>query len=228
MNIARLCSFVSLITLLSVGVAWASDVATFENLGFSSDGKYFAFGQYGALSNGRKIYSQIGIVNVKSNEYIPKGTFSSQYSFVKTASQSPLAALLLLYQKALPKIHSAGINHLSQGQAIYIRLLSGTAAPGGSTINLPIKINSPQNNYVMSLMQNSGPSGAAFSISIAKIVGSTTSKYSTGSSTFYRKGVSHYSIYQVILSPNKKQLAIIVEKQLDDGSARYMVETVHS
>ncbi len=55
---------------------YAGDIANFVNIGFSSDGSRFVFGQHGSTDGEYRAYADIYCVDVPTNRFIPGGTFS--------------------------------------------------------------------------------------------------------------------------------------------------------
>lgn len=55
---------------VSAGPAWAGDAAARHLIGFSPDGTYFAFEQYGQLDAGASAsgYSEIDIIDIGTDE----------------------------------------------------------------------------------------------------------------------------------------------------------------
>lgn len=50
--------------------AFAGDAASFKNLGFSADGKYFAFAQYGVADGSGFAYANVSVVDVAKNSLV--------------------------------------------------------------------------------------------------------------------------------------------------------------
>ena len=59
--------------------AFAGDVAVFEDIGFSKDGKTYFFGEYGKTDKKFIPYGEIYGVDVAKNEYIPGKVFNYIY-----------------------------------------------------------------------------------------------------------------------------------------------------
>jgi predicted secreted protein len=53
--------------------AYAGDAAVFQNLGFSPEGKYFMFAQYGVSEGSSLPYAEIYTVDVARNRFVPGG-----------------------------------------------------------------------------------------------------------------------------------------------------------
>ena len=62
----------TLITLLALfsASAFAGDASTYQSLGFSDDGKYFAFVQYGIQDGSGFPYANAGVIDVAKNAFV--------------------------------------------------------------------------------------------------------------------------------------------------------------
>ncbi len=69
-----LCICVFFMLGLSV---FAGDVAQFVDLGFSPDGRYYMFGQYGVTDKTWQGYAEIYTVDMDKNAFVPAGVFKS-------------------------------------------------------------------------------------------------------------------------------------------------------
>ena len=49
---------------------FAGDAAVFDDIGFSSDGKYYLFGQYGKTDKTYKAWAEIYTVDVAKNDFV--------------------------------------------------------------------------------------------------------------------------------------------------------------
>ena len=76
--------------ILLVGVALlfsamalsAGDVATFVDKGFSEDGKYYVFGQYGKTDKKFQGWAELYQVDIAANDYTDNGVFKTKPSAV--------------------------------------------------------------------------------------------------------------------------------------------------
>ena len=55
---------------------WAGDTAAFVDLGFSPDGRTYAFAQYGVQSGTLKPWAELFVVDVARNEFVSGGRLS--------------------------------------------------------------------------------------------------------------------------------------------------------
>ena len=210
--------------LLAATVASAGDVAQFVNLGFSRDGKYFMFGQFGVAEKDSSPWADTFIVDVPSNVFATKGT----QSFAGTQPVDPgangLGALLNALAVSLPRTKQLRIDHLATGRLLYI-LLDGAPAADA----LEFRDFQTGRSYRIALTQVAGANGASFSIAATVMEKDGTSRsFTAGSPSYARKGVKAYHIKQIILDPDGVSLVFVVQREEQDShgsNIRYMVET---
>ena len=90
-----LCFILILSMCLSV---FAGDVAEYTDLGFSPDGKYFVFAQYGVTDKDFEPYAEIYTVDVAKNDFVKNAVVKSLPGKVKSV-KSGLAVFEELYNK---------------------------------------------------------------------------------------------------------------------------------
>jgi predicted secreted protein len=64
-----------LFTVLSKSIAWAGDYASRHVIGFSPDGRYFAFEQYGVQDGSGFPYSEIFVIDTETDNWVPESPF---------------------------------------------------------------------------------------------------------------------------------------------------------
>ncbi|MDR0313486.1 MAG: DUF2259 domain-containing protein, partial [Treponema sp.] len=67
-----LWAFLAIIVSGAVSL-WAGDVATFVDLGFSPDGRTYAFAQYGVQSGTLIPWAELFVVDVPQNSFVSNG-----------------------------------------------------------------------------------------------------------------------------------------------------------
>lgn len=224
----RLYLFVICI-IISVAYLPAGDSATFVNLGFSDDSRYFAFAQYGISAEEMKPYADIYLVDVIKNTFVTDGRFSRTYDTDIEAGQDGLGALLngVTEKAALFRKHT--IDFLSSGRLVYI-LIDG-AQPKET---LEFRDFEKEKKFLVNLRQEKFGSGddvsSSFYISLTVTeAGGRSREYTIGLPNYRRPGVLRYRIHKVYFSPDETSLVFVVEKEtVDSGGVniRYMVETV--
>lgn len=222
--------------ILGLSGLWAGDVASFVDGGFSADGKYYVFGQYGKTDKQFQGWAEIYQVDIEKNDYVDKGVFKTNPSAV-TANKNgkdvyeALEAKNYFYLKDL-KCEKANADHV-----LYI--LEDVNKKGtdeivftdfrGSEIEKP-------NTYHVQLIPTVNGAGknakSSFFIMLEKkdSEGNIIARQKVGSPDIVRKGITNYKIERIFCDKSESNLIFIVEKMLEDDkgiSIRYMVEAVH-
>ncbi len=206
----------------------ANDIAWFQNLGFSANGNYFMFGQYGISEENSKPYAESYIIDVGANKFIPGGAALSSHAGAALPGENGLGALFNLLHQQAGHIREYDIDHLLTGRLIYL-LVNGNEPK--SEINF--RDFNTENSYTIRLIQNfrgtADASEAAFHIVLTQQTSDGNERsYTIGLPDFFRKNVSRYAIKQVLLSPDERSVIIVIEKISDSSTGiqlRYMVET---
>ena len=213
-----------LLLLLVVGLGFAGDVATFENLGFNDGGRVFVFGQYGLRAEAAAPYAEIFAVDVPGNRFLANGVFTITSEAPLSLGQDGRGAFYAALIRAQPLLSREGVDHLQTGRPIYF-LADRNASPE----RLGFRDFNTQSRYDIVLRQSNRGSGdtvsAEFHIEMTRTVNSATRTYTIGRPGFFRDGVESYRITQVIVGPDEASIVIVVERRSPDGSIRYMVET---
>ena len=222
------------ITLIMVlfflgGVLFAGDIATYINLGFSDNSRYFMFGQYGVEENLSHPYAEIYTVNVSANDFTRNGVKKAVYSVQASPGQEGMGALLTLLEGSISLINTYGINHLKMGRLLYI-LLNGEEPKS----LLKFRDFNTNSNYTVHLIQaeysTSDTVQASFHLDVTITEKSgRTRNFIVGRPAYRRSNVKSYKIRQIFLSPDERSLVFLIEKEEKGTSGvniRYMVETV--
>ncbi|ORC34695.1 hypothetical protein B4O97_12185 [Marispirochaeta aestuarii] len=221
-----------ILLLLLVGLvvpSLAGDVATYVNLGFSVNSRYFLFGYYGIDDKTSNPYANMYLVDVHANEFVPEGRMRGIYPVEVSAGQDGSGALYTLFADNVETIKEYGIDHLRSGRIVYL-LING-AEPKS---HLEFRDFERNSSVSVDLVQKSEGSGktvrSAFHLNLKlKDANGKTRDYVVGLPDYYRSGVKRYRIKQVCYSPDESSLVFILEKEELDGEGsdiRYMVETV--
>jgi len=209
--------------------AFAGDVATFVNLGFSADSSHFMFGQYGADQASGKPYAEIYLVDTKKNVFVPQGSKRSVYEAKVEPGQDTSGALFALFAESAPLAKAKKIDHLAPGRLLYV-LLDGQDPPALLTFRDFKTETSYDISVVKSIAENKDGAISSFGLAItATERDGSVKRVTAGNPDLKRKGVRDYVIRRVIAAPDEKTLVLIIEKlvaEKGDSSVRYMVETV--
>jgi len=224
----RLPVLIVLFSMLTLSV-FAGDKAGFANLGFSPDGKYFFFGQYGFIPEKSMSYADLYMVDVKNNKFVPAGVFSGEYKGTLEPGQSPDGGLFSLMETAVPARKKYNIDYLKKGRPLYIRISDSEESIGV----LDFRDFETGARYTMELIQNikadadNNPVESSFYIEM-KYTGSGGLEvpFVIGHPDFLRKGIREYRIERVLTDPENKSIIIVLSKIDNDLNIRYMVETV--
>ena len=215
--------------LLAALAAWAGDVAQFDNLGFSSDGRYFMFGQHGILEKTSYPYAELYIVDVTANAFAAQGTKKVSYAKGVEPGSTGLGALLNALGDMAAQKRQYRIDHLVTGRMLYL-LVDGV----NPAATLEFRDFQAGTRYAVTLVQTPGTKdgqpAAAFSLKVT-VTGKDgkARDYTVGNAGFARAGVKTYRVKQVVLGPGGAALVFVIQKEEGDGTGvniRYMVETV--
>ena len=207
----------------------AGDIAMFVNLGFSGNSKYFMFGQYGIKEKESVAFSDLFLIDVPQNTFVPNGSLSGSYKIDLQPGQDGSGALYTLLTANAELGRKYGIDHLKQGRFLYIFV---NGEPPKSQLEFRDFITGK--TYRVNLIQSTQGSGTNISssfyiqLSIIEKDGGIKA-YTVGHPKFMRDKVKQYRIKQVVLAPDGSSLIFVVEKETIDGEGtniRYMVETV--
>lgn len=218
---------------LCAGSLYAGDVASFVDMGFSDDGRYYLFGEYGKTDKKFQGYAEIYQVDIAANDYVDGGVFKIKPTAV-TADKNgqevfeALEAKSYYYLKNF-KFEKANIDHV-----LYI--LDDVNKTGtdeivfkdfrGSNIDAP-------DTYNIRLIPTVTGSGknvkSSFYITVVKkdAEGNKLSEMKVGTPSVVRKGVSNYKIERIFCDNEEKNLIFVIEKMIEDDtgtSIRYMIE----
>jgi len=223
--------FVAILAVLSAG-GYAGDVAIFQNLGFSNDGRYFQFGQYGVDSQTQAPYAQIFTVEVPRNTFVPNSAFRGTFPGGASLGDDGRKALLALMDQAATTRRRLGVDAVRLGRPIFFRV-NGDNAEGKNVTFIDYQTS---RDYSLKLTQTVTPSGSTVQSSfyidlvIKTEAGQTVHTSRIGTPSIQRRGVTDYRIHQVILGPTEREIVVIVERlergtTPDDVNIRYMAET---
>jgi predicted secreted protein len=212
---------------------WAGDMATFVDLGFSSDGKTYLFGQYGIQAKTLRPWADLYLVDVPKNDFVSGGRISYIHDAPVTAGQDGSGALYRLISRNAALTERYGINFLLQGQVLYISAEEKDADASGEFIEF--RDFEQGISYTASLIPSTEGSGASlassFYISMERTARDGSKKsYTVGNPRVKRSLISSYHIRKVIVPPGNGSIIFVVEmrKQGDTGGRdiRYMVEAL--
>jgi len=217
--------------LCTAGI-FAGDVSVFVDKGFTADGKYYVFGQYGKTDKTYQGWAEIYQVDIAANDYVDGGVFKTKPSAVTAGKNGQdvyeaLEAKSFYYFKDI-KTEKAPIDNV-----FYI--LDDVNKTGSDSIEFTDfrgEIGN-QNKYKIQLVPTIMGSGknvkSSFYIDVEKYDadGKKLTSWKVGTPSIVRKGVYNYKIERIFCDKDAKNLIFIVEKMLNDDTGinvRYMVE----
>ncbi|WP_191017838.1 DUF2259 domain-containing protein [Treponema zioleckii] len=214
--------------------SFAGDVAAFVDLGISSDGKTYIFGEYGRTDKKFQGYAEIYAVDIAKNDFIEGGIFRTLPS-AATASKNGKKVYDELYAKAGWWVKKYNCKPADASHLLYVG--DGTKS-GDNEIVFKDFENSTEDKayfYHVNMIKSVEGSGSnmhsSFYITFERKDedGNVLSKNIVGSPDIKRKGVSGYKVERIFSDKTGKNLVFVIEKTIEDStgtSIRYMVETI--
>lgn len=218
----------SLILAASGFSAFAGDVAVFDDIGFSADGKYYVFGQYGKTDKKFVPYSEIYTVDVAKNDFVPGKVYKLSAKSNKGGKE--------IHQENTAKNYTAmkglGCKPADAENILYIN--DEISKDSGISITFKSFEESTENKdwiYNVKVVPEYSGNKSSFYIDV-KIKdqdGNVIKSYKTGNPSIKRKNVTNYRIIRIFTDKSRKSVVFVVEKTIEDQagtSIRYMVETI--
>lgn len=223
-----------IIVLAASLCTFAGDAAAFVDVGISSDGKTYIFGEYGRTDNDFQGYAEIYTVDIAKNDFVSGGVFKIEPS-VATSSKSGKTVYDELLEKAGWAVRKYECKPALPENLLYIR--DERVNDGTEIVFKDFEGSSTEQSVFYHLKVNSCTEGSgtsirsSFSITLEKKneKGELISRNIVGNPSVKRKGVSSYKIDRVFSDKSGRNLVFIIEKQVKDKngtSIRYMVETI--
>lgn len=214
-------------------ILFAKDTASFVDEGFSVDGKYYVFGQYGNTDNSQG-YAEVYTIDIAANDYVDDGLF-----IVDASSQTKGKNGHTLYTD-LRKNNAKFFNNLSLEIVAINNVLYLNSGLKAATDKIVVKdfetsTKDTSETYTIQLNPwysgNTASSKSSFFITVEKgdATGATIGKQVIGNPDIKRTGVIEYEIEKIMKSPNGESFIFVIEKTMAtaEGTAtRYMVETL--
>lgn len=214
--------------------SFAGDSAVLVDNGFSADGNYYIFGQYGKIDKKFQGWAEIYTVDVLKNDYVDNEVYKikpSAVTFDKTGKE--------VYESLAGKnyllIKKYNCTQNSPNQILYIR--EEEKKSGTDEIEFKDFISSVSNDqayYRVKLVPSVFGEGidvkSSFYINLEKLnsKGNILACQKIGNPGITRKGVKNYKIERIVCDKTGKNLVFIVEKTMEDKTGiniRYMIET---
>ena len=219
--------------LFSCAVLSAGDVATFVDKGFSADGKYYVFGQYGRTDKKYQGWAEIFQVDIAKNDWVDGGVFKINPTAV-TADKAGVDVYQSLEGKNYYYLRNLNCKVANADQVLYI--LDDVNKTGTDEIVFTdfnnSTVDSPNTFHIQLIPTINGKGKSvksSFYIWVEKkdADGNTISKTKVGSPDVVRSGISNYKIERIMCDPSQTNFIFVIEKIQEDDtgiSIRYMVE----
>ncbi len=226
--------FISVLSILICCTALnAGDVATFVDKGFSEDGKYYVFGQYGRTDKKYQGWAEIYQVDIAKNDWVDGGVFRIKPTAV-TADKAGIDVYEALEGKNFYYIRDLKCTQANADHVLYI--LDDVNKTGTDEIVFTdfnnSTVDSPNTFHIQLVPTITGKGKnikSSFYISVEKkdAEGNTISKTTVGNPDIVRSGISNYKIERIMCDPAEVNFIFVIEKIQEDDtgiSIRYMVE----
>jgi predicted secreted protein len=223
--------WVLLAIAVSGAASWAGDMATYVDLGFSADGRTYAFCQYGVQSGTLRPWADLFVVDVPQNNFVSGGRVSFVHDRPIVAGQDGSGALYNIVSRNSALTTRYGVNFLNQGQPLFISLDEPTSPPAH---NIEFRDFDSGANFHATIITSIEGTGAnlvsSFHINLERTArdGSRRS-FVVGSPNVKRSQIVSYRMRKVLISPNNGSLIFIIEMKKQSGQdydIRFMVEAL--
>jgi predicted secreted protein len=211
------------------------DSATFQDLGFSQEGRYYNFAQYGVLTGTLRPWAELIVVDVTRNDYAPGGKFSSVGKESVRAGQDGSGTMRRLLNQNNRFRKRYGLDQTNPGQPLYISQDSEKTTDGRETIkfrDFNRKIDY-QANLIPITYGKGGSLKSSFYIELTQTGKNGNHKtWRVGTPELKRPQIHSYHIEKVLENPEGNSLIFVIRmKQQSDPRAdsyniRYMVEAL--
>lgn len=209
--------------VFTAAAVYAGDIANFVNLGFSSDGSKFAFGQYGLQDKTYRAYAEIYAVDVAANTFLPNGIFRTSPS-KQTEGKESKSTFLALQNRAQVPLSKWNISETRQGRILYAQTES---TEGNQTLFFRDFQTSDEYTVVLNTTQKS-KTESSFYLTVEKTKPNGTKvKKDVGRPDYVRSGVKNYAVKKILMDDSSRAIIFIIEKKeysAAGDSFRYMVE----
>ncbi|MDR1363445.1 MAG: DUF2259 domain-containing protein [Spirochaetaceae bacterium] len=217
-------------SLLFTGTLRAGDVASFVDLGFSQDGRIYMFAQYGVNEQTLRPWSELYIIDVERNDFVPDGRFSYKHDEPVALGQDGSAALLRIISYNTKTIQKYRSNFMHQGIPLFISL-EDVRNPEGQTVDFrDFERGMRYDAALKSIVYGGGAVSSSFYVIFNSYNRYDQKKiYRIGNPDVKRAGVTTYSIKKAIINPERTSMILVIEMTVlngDGADIRYMVEAL--
>ncbi|MBQ0040281.1 MAG: DUF2259 domain-containing protein [Treponema sp.] len=229
----RILTIAAAVVLMAASV-FAGDAASFDDIGFSADGRYYIFGTYGKTDKNYEPWAEIYTVDVAANEFVKNEVYRSKKGDV-SANASGKEAYDKLKSSTEWKFAKYNAKPTNANKLLYLRDYE-SKAPTDEIVfkDFEGSADGKEIFYYIKLVPTYEGSGkntkSKFYINVVRKDGddNVISSVKVGTPDFKRKGITGYQIDKIYTDASGKSLVFVVQKKLVDNtgtSIRYMVET---
>ncbi len=230
----RTIFLICIAALLAVSGAWAGDVATFVDLGFSADGGRYMFGQYGVEETTLKPWAEFYIVDVKQNDFVPDGVRKATYPAAPSAGQDGAGGFYKLLSENAALVAKHKIDSLRQGVPLYINL-DDEISPDAPMETIEFRHFDTGDSYkvvLSSFVEGTNETlKSSFYLSVERrLKDGTIKRYIVGTPSLKRSGILSYRVRRAFVAPEDGSFIFVVEMRkwsAKGADIRYMVEAFH-
>ena len=222
---------ISAILLICVSGLWAGDSAAFVDLGFSPDGRYYMFSQYGVLSPSLMPWAEIYVIDVQNNNFVQNGRVSYIHNSPIKAGQDGSGIFYKLLIDNSNLANSNRINFQNQGLPLYISR-NENPPERGETIDFRdfISLKTYKADLIPSITGSGQNIKSSFYINLeSRSQNGQVKNYTIGSPNITRPLIASYNIKRVFIDSQGNSLIFIIEmkRAAENGyDIRYMIEAL--
>ncbi|MCL2140041.1 MAG: DUF2259 domain-containing protein, partial [Treponema sp.] len=198
---------------LTISCLWAGDSANFIDLGFSSDGRYYMFAQYGVIAETLKPWTEMIVVDVEKNNYAPNGRVFYAHNQPINAGQEGSGLLYKAIAENSGLANRYKINFPSQGQPLYIAAAGDPAFDGKAIQFRDFAAGNAYEAYLSETIYGSNENGSSSFIIQLDIQynNGRSKKVTVGTPQIKRPLVFSNRICKVLVSPDGNSMIFVIE-----------------
>lgn len=211
----------------------AGDAAVLVDNGFSSDGNYYIFGQYGRTDKKFQSWAEIFTVDVVRNDYVDNEFYRVKPSAL-TSKKTGKEVYDSLLEKASATTEKYKCTPCKADQILYIREEEKKSGTDEIVFkDFTSSVSDDQAMYHVQLVPQIDGEGlevrSSFYINVEKqdADGKVLASQKVGTLSIVRKGVKAYKIERIVCDESGRNLVFIVEKTTEDKTGtniRFMIE----
>lgn len=215
---------------------FGGDAAVFQELGFSSDGQYYLFAQYGKCDKTFFNYADLWTVDMAQNDFVNGKSFHTSpaqkitnvtsretFTTLKTRAEGVISECSPVTARGDQTLYLLEEEDKRGDDTIIFTDFEKTIRHGATkeyTVNLIKEVTGlgagSQSSFIINLSSNNNDTGAI------------VARQTFGNSALKRPGVTDYKIIKIVFNEVSRSIVFVIEKTIVDDTGlnlRYMVET---